>query len=174
MKGVTVWLTGLSGAGKTTIANELSQLLKSSNINVIVIDGDEIRKGLCSDLGYSSKDRSENTRRVAEICKILNKGEILTIVSLISPLKQDREIAKQIIGNNQFVEIYIKTPIEVCQERDPKGLYKKIALGEIKNFTGIDLPYEEPINPHLTIDTTIISIDNATKTIINLFLKSFY
>jgi adenylyl-sulfate kinase len=163
---LTIWLTGLSGAGKTTISKQMYNILTSLGYKVILLDGDDIRLGLNSDLGFSLKDRGENIRRAAEICKLFNKNKLLVIASFISPIEEDRNIVKNIIGEN-YREIYIKTSIEECKKRDTKGLYKKVEMGEIKNFTGIDSIYEEPVNPFLIIDTEKQTPDASARLIIN-------
>jgi adenylylsulfate kinase len=151
-KSPVVWLTGLSGSGKTTIANTLQTYLFNYNINSYVLDGDNIRSGLNNDLGFTSEDRKENIRRISEVSNLFSDAGILTITAFISPFEEDRNIAKNIIKSD-FIEIYISTPIEICEQRDPKGLYKKVRNGEIKNFTGISSPYEPPVEPNLIIDT---------------------
>jgi adenylyl-sulfate kinase len=156
----TYWLTGLSGAGKTTIANAASAQLAKAGTPTFVVDGDMLRSGLCSDLGFTQADRTENIRRAAELCKLLNAAGITVFASLISPLATDREFAKQIIGSS-FIEVYISTSLEVCMERDVKGLYAKAKAGIIPNFTGLTAPYEFPISPDLAIDTAIIALPDA-------------
>jgi bifunctional enzyme CysN/CysC len=165
IKPVTYWFTGLSGAGKTTIARSFERYLIEHNIPVYVIDGDVIREGLSSDLKFSEQDRAENVRRVAEVAKILNQVGILVITSLISPLSKDRLNAKKIIGEQSYIEVYINTPLEVCQKRDVKGLYRKALLGHVKDFTGISSAYDKPTNPDLLLDTSLNAIEDATKTL---------
>ena len=150
---LTYWLTGLSGAGKSTLAFQFEAMLVQAGVAVFVLDGDNVRHGLCSDLGFTETDRAENIRRVAEVAKLMNAAGILVIVSLISPLRKNRALAKEIIGAHSFREIYISTPVAVCEQRDPKGLYKKARAGLIAEFTGISSPYEAPLAPDLTIDT---------------------
>lgn len=160
-KGLVIWLTGLSGSGKTTIAKATKNFLSSYHEmnNVILLDGDEIRKGLNKNLSFSIKDRTENIRRIAEITKLMFEQGYIVIVATISPKKNHRELAKKIIGKNNFLEVLIDTPFEICQSRDPKGLYKKAKNGKIKNFTGFSSIYEYPINPDIiiTTDCSIIS-----------------
>jgi adenylylsulfate kinase len=142
VRPLTFWLTGLSGAGKSTLAFQFEAMLVQAGVAVFVLDGDNVRHGLCSDLGFTESDRAENIRRVAEVAKLMNAAGILVIVSLISPLRQNRADAKAIIGADSFREIYISTPVAVCEQRDPKGLYKKARAGLIPEFTGISSPYE--------------------------------
>ena len=156
--GVVIWLTGLSGSGKSTIAHALEQKLLNNNIHTVVLDGDKIRKGLCSDLGFSPEDRRENIRRIGEVAKLFHDACTVTIVAFISPYREDRQRARRIIGDGHFVEVFLDCPIAVCEKRDAKGLYKRARAGEIKEFTGISAPYEAPKNPeiHLHTDSTAI------------------
>ena len=151
-EGRVLWFTGLSGSGKSTIADAVSQRLTDSGRIVSVLDGDNLRTGLNSDLGFTETDRVENIRRTAEVAKLLAETGIVVAVSLISPYRQDRERARDIIGHDRFAEIHVATPLAICEERDPKGLYKKARSGEIPNFTGIDAPYEKPAHPDLVVD----------------------
>lgn len=160
-----IWLTGLSGSGKTTIALELNKKLKELFYKSYILDGDEIRKGLSSDLGFSLADRKENIRRVSEVCKILLNNITIPIVSFISPIEEDRKLARNIIGSS-FLEVYVKCKLEVCEQRDVKGLYAKARRGEIKNFTGIDSPYEEPLNADVVIDTEHLTVSECVLRII--------
>ena len=152
-KPQTIWMTGLSGAGKTTIGKNLEKKMLKLGKHTMLLDGDVIRNGLNSDLGFSDKERSENIRRVAEVAKLLNDAGMIVIVSFISPFEKDRIQARQIIGK-EFIEVYIETPLDVCEKRDPKGLYKMAREGKIKDFTGIDSVYEVPTSPDITINTT--------------------
>lgn len=151
-KAATIWMTGLSGAGKSTLAVDLANRLHKDKVLTYVIDGDNIRTGLCKGLGFTPEDRSENVRRVAELCKILNDSGVFVIVALISPYQADRDMARSIIGD-KFNEVYVSASLSECEVRDPKGLYKKARTGEIKNFTGISAPYEVPVRPELTVNT---------------------
>jgi len=158
-----IWFTGLSGSGKSTIANELSKKLYELGKLSYILDGDNIRLGLNKDLGFSETDRKENIRRISEVAKLMVDSGILVITAFISPFAADRESAKQIIGNENFIEVFIDTPLEVCEQRDPKGLYKKARIGEIKQFTGISSPYEFPVNPDLTITTNETEEESSQK-----------
>ena len=147
-KGLVVWLTGLSASGKSTIAVEAEKQLTNMGRSVYRLDGDNIRFGLNSDLGFSERDRFENIRRIAEVCALFQDAGLIVIASFISPLSSMRQIAREKAGNN-FVEVYVKASVEVCAKRDPKGLYEKALKGDIENFTGVSAPYEEPENPQL-------------------------
>jgi adenylylsulfate kinase len=165
----TVWLTGLSGAGKSTLAIALAKRFRGSTQSVVVLDGDTVRHGICRDLGFSDSDRSENIRRVAEMCKLLNDQELAVIVALISPRVTDREMARQIIGPTRFMEVFLSTPLEVCEARDVKGIYRMARAGKIRQFTGLDSPYEAPLDPALKLDTSYISVEEGVGQVIALF-----
>lgn len=165
------WITGLSGAGKTTVATEALKKLKSENAAYILLDGDDVRDGLCSDLLFSITDRTENIRRVAEVCKLFLKNGTSCICTFISPTADIRDLAEKLIGNERFNEIYINTPLEICENRDPKGLYEKVRKGEIKNFTGISSAYEPPKNPILILDCFNLSIEDSVNRMID-FIKT--
>jgi adenylyl-sulfate kinase len=152
-RGFVVWLTGLSGSGKTTIARTVEDALKSMNRCVVVLDGDEIRKHLSSDLGFSKRDRELNVERVAYLSHILSRSEIITVVALISPFRKSRDYARKLVGEGNFIEVWVKCSVETCKKRDPKGLYAKVMKGEITDFTGIDQDYEIPLNPEIILDT---------------------
>jgi len=162
-RGKTIWLTGLSGSGKSTIANELAFKLHNEGKLVYVLDGDNIRMGLNKDLGFSDNDRKENIRRIAEVANLMTDLGVIVITAFISPFENERQMAKDIIGKDNFIEIYIKASLEVCEERDPKGLYKKSRTGLIPLFTGIDSPYEEPINPGMLINTDKMNIKDSVE-----------
>jgi len=162
-----LWLTGLSGSGKSTIARALERQLFDSGYFAQVLDGDNIRSGINSNLGFSPEDRSENIRRIAEIAKLYLHSGIITINSFISPSQAIRDAAKSIVGSDDFLEIYINAPLEVCENRDVKGLYKKARSGQIKGFTGIDAPYEAPHAPFLEIKTDQMDLDASVQSIMN-------
>lgn len=168
-KPLTLWFTGLSGSGKSTLANEVEKRLVAIGHHTMLLDGDNIRHGLNKNLGFKESDRVENIRRAAEAAKLLNDAGIITLASFISPYKSDRNNAREIVGGD-FIEIYVSTPIEECERRDVKGLYKKARAGEIPNFTGISSPYEEPDSPDIAIDTSLYSLQKATDYIMNQVL----
>lgn len=165
------WLTGLSGSGKSTIASGVESLLFEKGFLVQVIDGDNMRTGLCSDLGFSQEDRHENIRRVAEVSKLFIHAGIITICSFISPTNKIRKMAKEIVGAHQFHEIYIESSLEVCEKRDVKGLYAKARKGIIKGFTGIDSPYENPGKPALVINSSSQSVQKSTLKLYSFILQ---
>ncbi|CAB3719117.1 adenylyl-sulfate kinase [Trinickia soli] len=150
---MTFWLTGLSGAGKSTIAFDLERLLRCEARPCVVLDGDNLRCGLNRDLGFSDRDRRENIRRAAEVARVMNDVGLVVITSFVSPLRDDRAAAREIIGDARFVEVHVSTPLQVCESRDPKGLYRKARRGELAQFTGIGAPYEPPLAPALSLDT---------------------
>lgn len=156
-----VWLTGLSGSGKTTLAVKLNELLLNDGLFTRIFDGDELRKGLCSDLGYSNADRTENIRRAAEVAKLFIDTGLIVICCFISPTEEIRKMAKTIIGSKNFIEVFIDCPLEFCEKRDVKGFYAKARKGNVKNFTGIDSAYENPIDPDLTIKTNEFTIEDS-------------
>ena len=157
-EGKVLWFTGLSGSGKSTLANATEHSLHQLGYKTMVLDGDNIRMGLCKDLGFSDADRQENIRRIAEVAKLFAQSGTIVLTAFISPFRSDRDAAREIIGDD-FIEIFVDTPLDVCEQRDPKGLYKKARAGQIKGFTGIDSPYEAPLKPELKIDTTLNDID---------------
>ncbi len=169
-KGQVLWMTGLSGSGKSTIANELEKILYSQGKKTYILDGDNIRHGLNKDLGFTDKDRIENIRRVAEVAKLMCDAGLIVITAFISPFRLEREMARSLFEKNEFKEIYISTPLKVAEKRDPKGLYKKARQGKIPNFTGIDSIYEKPTNPELEIDTSKVSLSKAVKKILNIII----
>lgn len=165
-----LWLTGLSGSGKSTIAQHLERKLYNEGFFAQVLDGDNIRSGMNSNLSFSPEDRTENIRRISEIAKLYLHSGVITINSFISPTLAIRQMAKDIIGADDFIEVYINTPLEVCEARDVKGLYKKARKGEIKGFTGIDAPYEAPINPSIEVKTHNMTIDESVDVIYKYLL----
>lgn len=170
-KAVTVWLTGLSGAGKSTIAKAVESLLFENNIQVHVLDGDVLRSGINADLGFSPEDRRENIRRVSEICKQFNDTGVVVISALISPSTSDRSMARAIIGEGSFAEVFVNAPIDCCIERDPKGLYKKAIAGEIPEFTGISAVYESPSSPALILETDKEYIEESATKLADFIMK---
>lgn len=170
-RGLVVWFTGLSGSGKSTIATEVEKELIKLNKVAYVLDGDNIRHGLCSDLGFSEEDRKENIRRIAEVAALFKDAGFIPLVACISPSKKMREFAKQIIGANNLFQVYVKADIEICAKRDPKDLYKKAKNGRIKNFTGITSAYEVPHNPDLTVDTAKLTIKEAVSMVVDMIMK---
>lgn len=167
-KAVTLWFTGLSGSGKSTLANAVERALYARGNYTMLLDGDNVRMGLNKNLGFTEADRIENIRRVAEASKLMNDAGLITLVSFISPFVADRRNAREVIGNDNFVEVYVSTPLEECERRDVKGLYKKARAGEIPNFTGVSSPYEAPENPELAIDTSTVSLEDAVQSILDL------
>ena len=161
-----IWFTGLSGSGKSTIANALEKELHKMNIRTYLLDGDNVRKGLNSDLSFSPADRRENIRRIAEVSSLMIDGGLVVLSAFISPYKNDREFVKNTVKDENFIQIFVDTPLAVCKTRDPKGFYIKAEKGLIKNFTGISAPYETPENPDLKVDTTTTGIAEAVKLII--------
>lgn len=165
MKGITIWLTGLSGSGKSTIANKLIEELNKRNIHPELLDGDIIRENLSKGLTFSPEDVHENNKRITFVCKLLTKHGVFNIVSAISPFKHSRNYARKEIGN--FLEVFVKCPLEICKKRDVKGLYTKVEKGEITNFLGIHTPYEEPENPEVVVETHKENLEESTKKIID-------
>jgi adenylylsulfate kinase len=167
---LVIWMCGLSGAGKSTLANLLDKELIKLGLLSQVIDGDIVRGGLNKGLGFSQEDRLENLRRVAEVTKLFVDCGVITIVSFISPIHQTRLMAQEIIGKADFIEVYINAPIEICEKRDPKGLYKMVREGKIKNFTGFDSPFEPPMNPDLEINTSKLDIGESAGKLLEFIL----
>ena len=169
-KAKVIWMTGLSGSGKTTIATGVEKCLHNRGILNQLLDGDNIRVGISNNLNFSTKDRLENIRRIAEINKLFLNCGIVTLNCFISPTEEIRQIAKNIIGAENFIEIFINASIQTCEERDVKGLYRKARLGEIKNFTGVSAPFENPKNPHLEINTSKLSVEDSIQRVIDYIL----
>src|SRR5436190_9972425 len=165
-KGVTVWMTGLSAAGKSTIAVILEQMLLHKKKAAYRLDGDNVRTGLNKNLGFSAEDRGENIRRIGEVAKLFADAGVIAITSFISPYRKDRDLVRALNGSGEFIEVYIKVSLKEAEKRDPKGLYKKARAGELKGFTGIDDPYEAPENAEIVIDTEQISAEQAASTIL--------
>jgi len=159
-KAVVLWFTGLSGSGKSTIATELQKKLLKQKHVVYILDGDNVRHGLNTDLGFSPEDRKENIRRVGEVAKLFVDAGLIVIVSLVSPYKEYRQDVRKNLGND-YIEVYVKCGLAECEKRDTKGLYKKVRAGEIKDFTGVDAPYEEPENPEVVIDTEKNTVEKS-------------
>lgn len=168
--GLMVWFTGLSGSGKSTVAIALERELQRRGILCRLLDGDNIRTGINNNLGFSEADRIENIRRIAEVSKLFVDTGIVTLAAFISPMRQMRQMAADIIGRDDFMEIYVSTPVEECERRDVKGLYARARKGEIKNFTGISAPFEPPENPALAIDTSRLSLQQSVEAVLQLIL----
>ena len=162
-KGLVIWFTGLSGSGKSTLANALEQRLHQDGIHTYTLDGDNIRMGLNGDLGFAPEDRTENIRRIGHVADLMCDAGLVVLSAFVSPYRQDRNAIKDIVGPNDFVEVFVDTPLEVCEARDVKGLYAKAREGLIKDFTGVNAPYEAPIAADLVLDTSIVDIDKATQ-----------
>ncbi|MBN1522209.1 MAG: adenylyl-sulfate kinase [Candidatus Aureabacteria bacterium] len=172
MKGVTLWFTGLSGSGKSTVAQVVYSKLKQQGHKVEILDGDVIRTNLSKGLGFSKEDRDENIKRVGFVCELLTRNDVIAIAVCISPYKEIRDFNRKRIGN--FVEVFAKCSIEECIKRDPKGLYKKALAGEIKNFTGIDDPYEEPVNPEVLLETDKETVEESTQKVLDKLKQLHY
>jgi len=170
-KSRVLWFTGLSGSGKSTIANATEKLLFDEGFQTYILDGDNVRMGLNKDLGFSPEDRTENIRRITEVAKLFADSGSLVLTAFISPYLEDRLQAREIIGQEDFIEIYIKADLSVCESRDPKGLYKKARAGEIKGFTGIDAPYEAPKNPELIIESDKYDVDTCAEKIVDFLIR---
>lgn len=167
-KSVILWFTGLSGSGKSTLAHAVEERLYEMMCRTFVLDGDNIRHGLCGDLGFSDEDRVENIRRIGEVAKLFLEAGVITLTAFISPFRSDRERVRNLVPHGDFLEIYCQCPLEICEQRDVKGLYKKARAGEIKAFTGIDSPYEEPLAPELVVNTGSESLEESTAKVIGL------
>jgi len=167
-RSVMLWFTGLSGAGKSTLAHAVEERLHQLGCRTFSFDGDNVRHGLCSDLGFSDEDRVENIRRVGEMGKLFLEAGVIALTAFISPFLSDRKKVRSLMPHGEFLEIYCHCPLEICEERDVKGLYRRARAGEIKNFTGISSPYEEPENPELVVDTGSLSLDESIEKVIGL------
>lgn len=164
-KGIVLWFTGLSGSGKSTISQRLERMLFENGKLTMTLDGDNVRTGLCANLSFSEEDRAENIRRVAEVAKLFAQSGIITICTFISPTLESRRLAREIIGDVDFVEVFVDTPLEECERRDVKGLYQKARAGHIKGFTGIDQAYEKPQNAEIVLKTKEMSVDKSVETL---------
>ncbi len=171
-RGVMIWLTGLSGSGKSTVAMGVERELHKRGILCRILDGDNIRSGINRNLGFSAEDREENIRRIAEVGKLFVETGIVTLAAFISPTNAYRTMAANIIGADDFREVYISTPIEVCEQRDVKGLYARARRGEIKDFTGVSAPFEVPAHPALTLDTSTLSLEESVNKVLELILNN--
>ncbi|MCX7066750.1 MAG: adenylyl-sulfate kinase [Methylococcales bacterium] len=170
-RSVIIWFTGLSGSGKSTLAHAVEDYLYHLGISTFVLDGDNVRHGLCSDLGFNDKDRIENIRRVGELAKLMIEAGVITLTAFISPFKSDRNTARHLVPHGDFLEIYCECAIETCEQRDVKGLYKKARAGQIPFFTGIGSPYEAPENPELVVDTQNLSLEDSVQQVIELLAE---
>ena len=167
-KSVVLWFTGLSGSGKSTLAHAVEEELYQLGLNTFVLDGDNVRHGLNKDLGFNDQDRKENIRRISEAAKLMLEAGTITLTAFISPFKTEREMARSLMPHGDFIEIHCYCPLEVCEQRDVKGLYKRARNGEIKDFTGISSPYEAPVKPELKVDTNALTLEQAAQQVIAL------
>lgn len=167
-KSAVLWFTGLSGAGKSTLAHAVEEKLHHLGCRTYVLDGDNVRHGLCGDLGFSAHDRTENIRRIGEVAKLMVEAGTIVLTAFISPFRADRERVRGLMMHGDFLEIYCQCPLEVCEQRDVKGLYKKARAGEVKEFTGISSPYEEPLAPELTVDTGRLTLEQSVEEVLAL------
>ncbi len=165
-KSAVLWFTGLSACGKSTVANTVDHILHEKGIHTFVLDGDNVRMGLNKNLGFSAEDRTENIRRIGEVAKLFCDAGLFVLTAFISPYRVDRDRVREILGEGEFIEVFVNASLETCEARDPKGLYKKARAGEIKGFTGIDDPYEEPENPELTLDADNKGIDELAEEVV--------
>lgn len=173
-KSAVLWFTGLSASGKSTLSVEVEKKLFQLGVHTYRLDGDNVRHGLNNNLGFSPADRTENIRRIGEVSKLMADAGLITLTAFISPYREDRDNVRKLLNEDEFIEIYVKASVETCEARDPKGLYKKARAGEIKGFTGIDAPYEEPENAEITIDTDHLSLEESVQVIINYLKKNSY
>lgn len=169
-KPCLLWFTGLSGSGKSTIANALDVTLHGRGYHTYMLDGDNVRHGLCKDLGFSDEDRVENIRRIGEISKLFSDAGLIVLSAFISPFTSDRRLVRNLFPAGEFVEVSMNTPLDTCEKRDPKGLYEKARAGKIKHFTGIDSPYEQPERPEVRLDTSQMSVDDCVQRLISYLL----
>lgn len=172
-KAKVLWFTGLSGSGKSTLAGRFETYLHNKGFNTYILDGDNIRTGLNNDLDFSDKSRKENIRRIAEVSNLFLDAGVIVLTAFISPFKEDRQAAKEVVGEENFIEIHVDCPLEVCEQRDVKGLYKKARAGEIKHFTGIDSPFEAPDNPDVSVNTAKDSLEKCLEKLIEKIEPQF-
>ena len=170
-RGIMIWFTGLSGSGKSTVAMGVERELHAQGILCRILDGDNVRAGINNNLGFSAEDRIENIRRIAEIGKLFVQTGVVTLACFVSPTNDIRQMARKIVGEEDFLEVYISTPIEECERRDVKGLYARARKGEVKNFTGISAPFEAPVSPDIAIDTSKIPLEESVRTLTELIIK---
>ncbi len=170
-KSVIIWFTGLSGAGKSSLSHALEDTLHRKQIRTYVLDGDNIRRGLCNDLGFSDNDRTENIRRIGEVSKLMMNAGVIVLTAFISPFIKDRKIVRELVGEGEFIEIHCSASLEDCESRDVKGLYKKARAGEISDFTGISSPYDAPENAEIVLDTAKLSIKECIETIVSYLIE---
>ena len=170
-KSAILWFTGFSGAGKSSLAHAVEDRLFKLGCRTYVLDGDNIRHGLCKDLSFSDTDRTENIRRIGEVSKLFIESGVMTLTAFISPFRSDRAVVRELVNEGDFIEVYCKCDLSVCEERDVKGLYKKVRAGEISEFTGINSPYEEPLKPEITVDTAAQSIEESVEQVINALVE---
>ena len=173
-RSIALWFTGLPSSGKSTIAHAVEKRLHEMGVRTYTFDGDNVRHGLCSDLGFSPEDRAENLRRIAEMIKLFLDAGIVVLAAFVSPFRKDREKIRKIISEKDFIEIYCKCPVEVCMKRDPKGMYERALKGEIKEYTGISSPYEEPENPDLILETHLLSIEECVERVLKLINNKIF
>lgn len=171
-KGAVIWFTGLSGSGKSTLAHAVEKKLFENGNLCYVLDGDNIRHGLNKNLGFSPQDREENIRRIGEVAKLFASAGLIAMTAFISPYREDRDKVRGLMGEGEFIEIFVRVPLDVAEQRDPKGLYKKARAGEIKEFTGISAPYEEPLNAEIVIDTSELNLEESAEKVISYLLGS--
>jgi adenylylsulfate kinase len=170
-KSIVLWFTGLSGSGKSTLAHAIEEQLFQQGCHTFVLDGDNVRHGLCSDLGFSNNHRKENIRRIGETAKLLLESGTIVLTAFISPFREDRDIARNLMPHGDFIEIFCKASLETCELRDVKGLYKRARAGNINNYTGIDSPYEEPDNPEIIVETETFSLEDSVDQVMRLLLE---
>jgi len=173
-RGCTIWMTGLSGSGKSTLAVALEKKLWERGVRSYVLDGDNVRHGLNKDLGFSPEDRNENIRRIGEVAKLFTDANVLNVTAFISPYRADRDQVRALMAEGDFIEVFVDCPVEVCETRDPKGLYKKARAGQIPEFTGISAPYEEPLNPEISLRTDKQSEEESLQTVLQYLERRGY